>query len=86
MQRTVTGKGYWMLAANGAVYAFGDAQRYGNVMNCGFPSASRMLASPGGHGYWIETVDGTVIAFGDARRLGFPARISGTAVALMLRN
>jgi hypothetical protein len=86
MQRTVTGKGYWMLAANGAVYAFGDAQRYGNVMNCGFPAASRLLASPGGHGYWIETVDGTVIAFGDARRLGFPGRITGTAVGLMLRN
>jgi hypothetical protein len=55
-------------------------------MNCGFPAASRLLASPGGHGYWIETVDGTVIAFGDARRLGFPGRITGTAVGLMLRN
>jgi hypothetical protein len=86
MQRTPSGRGYWMLGANGSVYHFGDAKWYGSVRNCGFPSASRLLVSPTGHGYWIMTVDGTVIAFGDARRLGFPARIDGTAVGLMLRN
>jgi hypothetical protein len=84
MQRTPSGRGYWMLGADGSVYTFGDAQFYGSVAGCGFSSASRLLPSPSGHGYWIETVDGTVIALGDARRLGFPARITGTAVGLML--
>jgi hypothetical protein len=85
MQRTRTGRGYWMLSANGTVYAFGDAKSFGNIAGCGFPSAARLLVSPTGRGYWIETVDGTVVALGDARRHGFPARIDGTAVALMLR-
>ncbi|MCU1426407.1 MAG: Esterase [Actinomycetia bacterium] len=85
MARTASGRGYWMLGADGSVYSFGDAPFYGSVAGCGFSSASRLLASPTGHGYWVETVDGTVIALGDARRLGFPARITGTAVGLMLR-
>jgi hypothetical protein len=85
MQRTPTGRGYWMLSANGTVYPFGDAKSVGDIAGCGFPSAARLLVSPTGRGYWIETVDGTVIALGDARRHGFPARIDGTAVALMLR-
>jgi hypothetical protein len=72
-----------MLAANGAVYSFGDAKRRGNIAGCAYPSASRLLVSPTGRGYWIATVDGTVIALGDARRQGFPARINGTAVGLV---
>jgi hypothetical protein len=72
-----------MLAADGHVYAFGDAHNYGGVSGCGFGSVARLLPSPSNHGYWIETVSGTVIALGDARRLGFPARITGSAVGLM---
>ncbi len=85
MARTPSGRGYWMLGRDGSVYSFGDALYYGSVAGCGFPSSSRIVASPTGHGYWIETVDGTVIALGDARRIGFPARITGTAVGLMLK-
>ena len=85
MQRTRSGNGYWMLGADGTIYTFGDAKRYGSINGCGYPSASRLLVTPTGRGYWIETVDGTVIAIGDARRHGFPARINGTAVGLMLR-
>jgi hypothetical protein len=85
MQLTKSGLGYWMLGADGTVYSFGDAKRYGSVNGCGYPSSSRLLVSPSGRGYWIETVDGTVIALGDARRHGFPARITGTAVGLMLK-
>lgn len=31
MQPTPTGKGYWIVTADGAVFAFGDAQYYGRV-------------------------------------------------------
>jgi hypothetical protein len=86
MQRTPSGRGYWMLGVDGSVYPFGDARRLGNIAGCGYTQASRLLVSPTGRGYWVMTVDGTVIAFGDARRHGFPARISGLAVALMLRS
>ena len=63
----------------------GSERRGIAVAACGYASATRLLVSPTGNGYWIETTDGTVVALGDARRHGFPARINGTAVGLMLR-
>jgi hypothetical protein len=86
MQRTASGKGYWMLGADGAVYPFGDAKSYGNVKGCtNYKAAARLLVTPSGDGYWIATVEGTVIPFGDARRLGSPPFVTGLAAALMLR-
>jgi hypothetical protein len=85
MQRTPSGRGYWMLGADGRIYPFGDARNFGSVQGCSYGASSRQLVSPTGRGYWILTVDGTVIALGDARRHGFPARITGRAVGIMLR-
>ena len=77
MQRTPDGRGYWMLAQNGQVYAFGDAGKFGGIAGCtNYGGANRLLVSPTGKGYWIATADGSVIAFGDAKRLGFPISIA----------
>jgi hypothetical protein len=84
MQRTATGRGYWMVTRKGRVYAFGDAKRYGDVAACGnLGGAARLLVTPTGRGYWIATGSGAILAFGDAKRLGFPAQVGGAPIALM---
>ncbi|MDZ4827934.1 MAG: glucosaminidase domain-containing protein [Actinomycetota bacterium] len=85
MQRTATGRGYWMLGADGKVYSFGDATNFGGIEGCAnYFFATRLLVTPSGNGYWIATATGSVVAFGDARRLGFPSRVGGIPIALML--
>jgi hypothetical protein len=87
MQRTASGHGYWMLRADGAIYAFGDARYYGGVGGCpNYHGARSLLVSPDGGGYWIGTNDGSVIPLGDARKLGMPASITAAPVALMLQK
>jgi hypothetical protein len=84
MQRTPTGKGYWMMSQSGHIWAFGDAKDFGDIGGCSnYGGASRLLVSPTGKGYWIATADGSVISFGDAKRLGFPVLIDGHPIALM---
>ena len=68
---TPTGKGYWLVAADGGIFAFGDA-----------PSMARWAAStlnapvvgmavdPDGQGYWLVAADGGIFTYGDARVLG----------------
>jgi hypothetical protein len=63
--------GYWLLGSNGAVFAFGDAQGYGDTT--ALPGAVRhqewvdLEPSPSGGGYWILSGGGAIEAFGDAR-------------------
>jgi hypothetical protein len=70
---TIDGQGYWLVRADGAVSAFGDAHSYGS------PSASQAQASGGvvgmartydAHGYWLATADGAVFNLGDAHAYG----------------
>ena len=47
MQRTPTGNGYWMLGADGTVYAFGDAGEFGDIGGCtNYGGANRLLVTP----------------------------------------
>jgi hypothetical protein len=67
-----TRSGYWMLGVDGAVYAFGDAQYYGDASTV-LPrstSAVHIEATPDSNGYWIVSNAGDVFTFGDARFLG----------------
>ena len=65
------GQGYWTVASDGGVFAFGDAPFLGSTgalrLNSSVvgmaPTASR-------RGYWLVAADGGVFAFGDARFLG----------------
>ncbi len=64
---TPDGGGYWTVAADGAVNAYGDAQNFGGME--GTPlnrSIVGMAATPDGGGYWLVASDGGVFSFGDA--------------------
>lgn len=70
------GRGYWVLRADGSVYAFGDAQYLGGP-NIGPLLAAKDVAvaissTPSGLGYWIASADGGVFSFGDAKFFGAP--------------
>jgi hypothetical protein len=87
MQRTITGKGYWMMTQDGRIFRFGDAKAFGSIAGCtNYKGAARMLVTPSGNGYWVATGNGSIIAFGDARSLGFPATIGGATISLISSN
>jgi hypothetical protein len=73
---TPTGRGYYMVGADGGVFAFGDARFYGSM-------GGRRLDQPivalvptaDNHGYWLVASDGGVFAFGSAR---FKGSMGGT--------
>ncbi|HVX22442.1 MAG TPA: glycoside hydrolase family 3 N-terminal domain-containing protein [Acidimicrobiales bacterium] len=69
---TGTGSGgYWEVAADGGVFAFGDASFYGSMG--GRPLSQPvvgMAVTPDGRGYWLVAADGGVFAFGDASYYG----------------
>ena len=66
-----SGEGYWLVGADGGVFAFGDAAFYGSEggkrLNA---SIVGMAATPDGGGYWLVGADGGVFAFGDAAFYG----------------
>ena len=59
------GQGYWLLAKDGGVFAFGDAKFFGPNRNQGRDIAG-MAATTTGNGYWTVDDDGDVFAYGDA--------------------
>jgi N-acetylmuramoyl-L-alanine amidase len=66
MAASPDGNGYWLVASDGGVFAFG-APYFGSMG--GKPLAAPivgMAASPDGNGYWLVASDGGVFAFGDA--------------------
>jgi beta-lactamase class A len=64
---TPDGLGYWVVAADGGVFAFGDANFEGSAAG-GHLNAPivGMAVTPTGRGYWLVASDGGVFAFGDA--------------------
>jgi hypothetical protein len=62
------GTGYWMLGADGAVYAFGDADPYGAELLPG--RTVDLEPTPSGQGYWIVNQAGNVRNHGDAKFFG----------------
>jgi hypothetical protein len=70
MASTPDGKGYWVVGANGAVKAFGDAKFYGSLVGRTASPIISMAATPDGEGYWLLAADGAVSAFGNARSYG----------------
>jgi len=68
---TPSGNGYWLVGADGGVFAFGDARYAGGLGRK--PSTSPVVgitATRSGKGYWLANADGKVYAFGDARDVG----------------
>jgi hypothetical protein len=68
---TPDGQGYWEVAADGGVFAFGDAGYFGSTGNLTLNQPIvGMAATPDGGGYWLVAADGGIFAFGDARFYG----------------
>ena len=66
--------GYFMVASDGGVFAFGDARFAGScpgIGGCG-GSAVSVLPDHSGNGYWVVTSTGNVYTFGDAPYFGAP--------------
>ena len=68
--------GYWVVAADGGIFAFGAARFWGSM------GAARlnqpvlgMAATPSGGGYWLVAADGGIFSFGDAAFRGSTGNI-----------
>ena len=64
IERTVTGRGNWVVASDGGIFSYGDAQFYGSTggMRLNQPVVG-MAATPTGRGYWLVASDGGVFSF-----------------------
>jgi hypothetical protein len=70
-ESTASGRGYWFVDRNGAIYSFGGAHYLGGLP--GIPNtggAAALTASPGVNGYWILSPTGGVYSFGGAHFYG----------------
>jgi hypothetical protein len=85
MASTSTGRGYWLVAADGGIFTFGDARFYGSAggFYLGAPVVG-ITTTPRGHGYWLATANGQVLHFGDARAL--PGVVSPNPIVGLTRT
>ncbi len=74
MVPSADGGGYFMVAADGGVFAFGDALFAGSCPGIGGCSGTAVAVMPdaSGNGYWLVTNTGHVYTFGDAPFYGAP--------------
>ena len=66
--------GYFMVASDGGVFAFGDAHFAGSCPGIGGCSGAAVAVMPdaSGNGYWLVTSTGNIYTFGDAPYFGAP--------------
>ncbi len=74
MVPSADGHGYFMVASDGGVFAFGDARFAGSCPGIGGCSGAAVAVMPdaSGNGYWLVTQSGHVYTFGDAPYYGAP--------------
>jgi len=77
MASTPSGNGYWLVASDGGIFAYGDAAFKGStgalVLN---KPVVGMASTPSGNGYWLVATDGGIFAFGDAAFFGSTGAIT----------
>jgi Glycosyl hydrolases family 43 len=68
---TPDSKGYWLVAADGGVFTFGDATFFGSTggIHLNQPIVG-MAPTPDGRGYWLVAADGGIFTYGDATFFG----------------
>jgi cell wall-associated NlpC family hydrolase len=74
MAATSDGKGYWLVASDGGVFAFGDARFYGSAAGTATEPVQRIVSTGQSDGYWILQQNGTAQAFGSAAAQSMPAQ------------
>jgi len=88
MVPAIDDRGYFMVASDGGVFAFGDATFEGScpgiIGGCSGPAVA-VMPDASGHGYWLVTQTGHVYTFGDAPFLGAPGPVS-SAVTSAVRS
>jgi hypothetical protein len=84
MAATPNRGGYWLVASDGGIFAFGNANFYGST---GSIRLNQLIVgmSPtwDGQGYWLVARDGGVFSFGDAPFYGSKARSESAAIVTM---
>ncbi|MGP8008080.1 MAG: hypothetical protein ACLP2J_13750 [Acidimicrobiales bacterium] len=68
---TSSPSGYWLVAADGGVFSYGDGAFHGSTgsLTLNQPIVG-MATTPSSNGYWLVASDGGVFAFGDAGFFG----------------
>jgi len=83
MRTTSDGKGYWLVAADGGVFAFGDAgfsgSRAGQPLNSPIVG---MATTMDGKGYWLVSSDGGIFSYGDASFWGADLGLGHPVIAI----
>ena len=81
------GAGYFMVASDGGVFAFGDARFAGSCPGIGACSGATVAVMPdaSGNGYWLVTQTGNIYSFGDAAYYGAPGN-TGSPVTSAVRT
>ena len=87
MVPSVDDGGYFMVASDGGVFAFGDAHFAGSCPGIGGCSGAAVAVMPdaSGNGYWLVTKTGNVYTFGDASYYGAPGN-TGSPVTSAVRT
>jgi hypothetical protein len=76
------GQGYWLVAADGGVFAFGDATFAGSMVGARLSAPIRAVGAASAGGYVLLGSDGGVFAFGGAPFVGSAAGHIGQAVGI----
>ncbi len=68
---TLDGNGYWLVASDGGIFAFGDAPFCGSTggIHLNQPVVG-MAATANGGGYWLVATDGGIFSYGNAQFWG----------------
>ncbi|HUA94692.1 MAG TPA: hypothetical protein VMB82_04110 [Acidimicrobiales bacterium] len=83
MAATPDGHGYWLVGADGGVFAYGDASFYGSAAATPLAVAVvGMARTADGRGYWEVTDNGAVFAYGDAASYGGPTVLDAPLVGM----
>ena len=79
--------GYFMVASDGGVFAFGSARFEGSCYSVGGCAGAAVDVMPdaSGNGYWLVTQTGSIYAFGDAGYFGAPGN-TGSPVTSAVRT
>ena len=83
MTATPTGNGYWLVASDGGIFSFGDANFHGSTGNISLNQPIvGMTATPTGNGYWLVAADGGIFSFGDANFHGSTSVANPSAITM----
>lgn len=73
MVPSLDGRGYFLVASDGGVFAFGDAVYQGSCPGIGACAGPVSAVMTDGQGYWVVTTTGNVYSFGGASYYGAPS-------------